>query len=113
MDDGRQRCFPRRMDLSSTVTLNNGVGIPWIGLGVFKSSPGKETEQAVRWAMEIGYRHVDTAAYCQNEVDVGRALKDSRVPRETVFVTTKVWNQDQGYQSTLKAFDRSRKKPRH
>jgi diketogulonate reductase-like aldo/keto reductase len=63
----------------------------------------------VRWALEIGYRHVDTAAYYQNEADVGRALKDSRVPRETVFITTKVWNQDQGYQSTLKAFDRSRK----
>jgi diketogulonate reductase-like aldo/keto reductase len=97
------------MDLSSSVKLNNGVDIPWVGLGVFKSPPGRETEQAVRWALEIGYRHIDTAAYYQNEADVGRALKDSRVPRETVFVTTKVWNQDQGFQSTLKAFDRSRK----
>jgi diketogulonate reductase-like aldo/keto reductase len=82
--------------------------MPWVGLGVFKSPPGKETEQAVRWALEIGYRHIDTAAYYQNEADVGRALRDSRVPRETVFVTTKVWNQDQGYENTLKAFDRSR-----
>jgi len=97
------------MDLTSTVKLNNGVEIPWVGLGVFKSPPGKVTEQAVRWALEIGYRHVDTAAYYQNESDVGRALKDSRVPRETVFVTTKVWNNDQGFQNTLKAFDRSRK----
>jgi len=97
------------MDLTSTVQLYNGVEIPWVGLGVFKSPPGRETEQAVRWALEIGYRHIDTAAYYQNESDVGRALKDSGVPRETVFVTTKVWNNDQGFQNTLKAFDRSRK----
>ena len=97
------------MDLTSTVKLNNGVEIPWVGLGVFKSAPGQETEQAVRWALEIGYRHVDTAAFYENETDVGRALKDSGVPRESVFVTTKVWNADQGYESTLMAFDRSRK----
>jgi diketogulonate reductase-like aldo/keto reductase len=95
--------------LTSTVALNNGVQIPWIGLGVFKSPPGKETEQAVRWALEIGYRHVDTAAYYENEADVGRALRDSGVQREQVFITTKVWNSDQGYEQTLKAFDRSRK----
>jgi methylglyoxal/glyoxal reductase len=109
LDKERQNCFLRRMDLTSTVKLNNGIEIPWVGLGVFKSPPGKETEHAVRWALEIGYRHVDTAAYYQNEADVGRALKDSGVPRESVFITTKVWNQDQGFQSTLKAFDRSRK----
>ncbi len=97
------------MDLTSTVKLNNGVEIPWVGLGVFKSAPGNETEQAVRWALEIGYRHVDTAAYYQNEEDVGRALKDSGIARERVFVTTKVWNPDQGYEQTLKAFDRSRR----
>jgi diketogulonate reductase-like aldo/keto reductase len=82
--------------------------MPWLGLGVFKSPPGKETEQAVRWALEIGYRHIDTAALYENEADVGRALKDSGVPRNTVFITTKVWNTDQGYKETLKAFDRSR-----
>jgi diketogulonate reductase-like aldo/keto reductase len=98
------------MDLTSTVKLNNGVEIPWVGLGVFKSPPGKETEQAVRWALEIGYRHIDTAAFYENEADVGRALKDSGVPRETVFVTTKVWNTDLGYEQALKAFDRSREK---
>jgi diketogulonate reductase-like aldo/keto reductase len=97
-------------DLSSAVALGNGVQIPWLGLGVFKSPPGKETEQAVRWALEIGYRHVDTAALYENEADVGRALKDSGVPRKKVFVTTKVWNTDQGYEETLRAFDRSRKK---
>jgi diketogulonate reductase-like aldo/keto reductase len=97
------------MDLSSTVKLNNGLEIPWVGLGTYLSKVGKETEQAVRWALEIGYRHIDTAAFYQNEADVGRALHDSGVPREKVFITTKVWNSDQGYQATLKAFDRSRK----
>ena len=97
------------VNLASTVALANGVQIPWLGLGVFKSPPGKETEQAVRWALEVGYRHIDTAAFYQNEADVGRALKDSGVPRETVFITTKVWNTDQGYDQALKAFDHSRK----
>ena len=98
------------MDLSSRVKLNNGVEMPWVGLGVFRSAPGRETEQAARWALEIGYRHIDTAAYYDNETDVGRALKASGLPRESVFITTKVWNADQGYESTLKAFDRSRAK---
>ena len=95
--------------LASTVRLGNGVEIPWVGLGVFKSPPGKETEQAVRWALEIGYRHIDTAAFYQNEEDVARGLKGSGVPRESVFITTKVWNTDQGYEQALKAFDRSRR----
>ena len=96
------------MDLSSTLKLNNGVDIPGLGLGVFKSSPGKETERAVRWALEIGYRHIDTAAFYANEADVGRALKNSGIPREKVFITTKVWNSDQGFDRTLAAFDLSR-----
>ena len=96
------------MDLTSAVQLNNGVTMPWLGLGVFKTGPGEETEQAVRWALDIGYRHIDTAAYYENEADVGRAIADSGVPREAIFITTKVWNTDQGYESTLKAFDRSR-----
>ena len=95
-------------NLASTVRLGNGVQIPWVGLGVFKSPPGKETEQAVRWALELGYRHIDTAAFYQNEQDVARGLKASGVPREKVFITTKVWNTDQGYDQALKAFDRSR-----
>jgi diketogulonate reductase-like aldo/keto reductase len=98
------------MDLSSGVKLNNGVKMPWLGLGVFKSAPGKETEQAVRWALEIGYRHIDTAAAYDNEEDVGKAVKNSGLPRESLFITTKVWNADQGYESTLKAFDLSRRK---
>jgi len=98
------------MNLSSTVKLNNGVQMPWVGLGVFQSEPGRATEQAVRWALEIGYRHVDTAAYYGNEADVGKAVRESGIPRESVFVTTKVWNADQGFESTLKAFDLSRRK---
>lgn len=97
------------MDISSMVELNNGVRMPWLGLGVFKSTPGAETEQAVRWALEIGYRHIDTAAYYANEADVGRAIKESGIPREKIFVTTKVWNSDQGYEKTLAAFERSRR----
>ncbi len=97
------------MDLTSTARLNNGVQMPWLGLGVYKASPGKETEQAVRWALEIGYRHIDTAAMYQNESDVGRAIRASGMPREQIFVTTKVWNADQGYSSTLEAYDRSRR----
>jgi len=62
----------------------------------------------VRWALEIGYRHLDTAALYANEADVGRAIRDSGVPRESIFVTTKVWNSEQGYDSTLRAFDKSR-----
>ena len=97
------------MDLRSTVKLNNGVQMPWVGLGVFLSGEGQETESAVRWALELGYRHIDTAAVYKNEKDVGKALKSSGVPREQVFVTTKVWNADQGFESTLKAFDASRR----
>jgi diketogulonate reductase-like aldo/keto reductase len=115
MDGGGQFVFTgggcagrKEMDLSSAVKLNNGVQMPWLGLGVFRSNPGTETEQAVRWALEIGYRHIDTAAFYDNEADVGKAVRESGVPRESVFVTTKVWNTDHGYESTLKAFDRSR-----
>jgi diketogulonate reductase-like aldo/keto reductase len=98
------------MDLTSTIGLNNGVEIPLFGFGVFLSEPGKVTEQAVRWALEIGYRHIDTAALYKNESDVGKAVRDSGIPREKIFITTKVWNSDQGYESTLKAFDASRKR---
>lgn len=98
------------MNLTTTVKLNNGVEIPWVGLGVFKSEPGEETAQAVRWALEIGYRHIDTAALYANEESVGTAIRESGVDRDDIFVTTKVWNTDQGYETTLAAFDESRKK---
>src|SRR5690606_16498435 len=66
-----------------------------------------EVEQAIRWALELGYRHIDTARIYENETGVGRGIRESGVPREEIFVTTKVWNSDQGYDTTLRAFDAS------
>ncbi len=90
--------------------LNNGVKIPWLGFGVFEVPEGEEVIQSVLWALEAGYRSIDTAKIYRNEEGVGKAIKQSGVPREEIFVTTKVWNRDQGYQSTLDAFDASLKR---
>jgi len=87
--------------------LNNGVLIPRLGLGVYQSAQGKETESAVAYALEIGYRLIDTASAYGNEADVGRAVKFSGISRADLFITTKVWNSDQGYENTLNAFDDS------
>ncbi|MEU5327129.1 aldo/keto reductase [Streptomyces parvus] len=89
-----------------TLTLNNGVTIPQLGFGVFQV-PDDETTAAVSAALEAGYRSIDTAAVYGNEVGVGRALAASGIPREELFVTTKLWNADQGYEATLAAFDAS------
>ncbi|MGW6414514.1 aldo/keto reductase [Streptomyces sp. NPDC055055] len=89
-----------------TVTLNNGVEIPQLGFGVFQV-PDDETAAAVTTALETGYRSIDTAAIYGNEAGVGRALAASGLPREELFVTTKLWNADQGYDDTLRAFDAS------
>ncbi|MFJ4440362.1 aldo/keto reductase [Streptomyces sp. NPDC088923] len=91
---------------SPTVTLNNGVLMPQLGFGVFQV-PDEETTAAVTSALEAGYRSVDTAAVYGNERGVGRALASSGVPRGELFVTTKLWNDDQGYDATLRAFDAS------
>jgi diketogulonate reductase-like aldo/keto reductase len=99
-----------KMCIDSTVTLNNGVHMPALGLGVYQSPPGTITQHAIRIALKLGYRHVDTAAIYGNEMDVGPALKESGVPREQVFVTTKLWNADQGYDSTFAACSQSLKK---
>src|SRR5512147_328374 len=96
--------------LKSKIHLNNGVSMPFIGLGVYLMRSGRETYQAVKAALETGYRLVDTASMYRNEEDVGRAIKDSAVPREEVFVTTKLWNDDHGYDSALRAFDTSLKR---
>ncbi|MGE5399337.1 MAG: aldo/keto reductase [Ignavibacteriales bacterium] len=97
------------LTINDTVKLNNGVEIPRLGLGVYLSNPGAETQNAVKWALEAGYRHIDTAAFYKNEKDVGHAIKQSNVPREEIFVTTKLWNEDHGYDSALRAFDISLK----
>ncbi|WP_329042447.1 aldo/keto reductase [Streptomyces sp. NBC_00178] len=89
-----------------TVTLNNGVTIPQLGFGVFQV-PDDETTAAVAAALEAGYRSIDTATAYGNEAGVGRALAESGLPREELFVTTKLWNADQGYDATLAAFDAS------
>jgi diketogulonate reductase-like aldo/keto reductase len=74
-----------------------------LGLGVFQSRPGRETKQAVAWALELGYRHIDTAALYENESDVGAAIRGSGISREEVFVTTKLWHTDQGFESSQRA----------
>ena len=95
------------MNLHSTCTLNNGVKIPFMGLGVFRSPAGDVTSSAVHHALQAGYRHIDTAKIYANEQDVGRAIAESDVPRQEIFVTTKLANADQGYDSTLRAIDES------
>ena len=95
------------LNLESHAKLNNGVEIPRLGLGVYQSPPGKTTERAVSYALKIGYRHVDTAYLYGNESDVGKSLHESGVSRAEVFITTKVWNSDQGYNTTLQACERS------
>jgi diketogulonate reductase-like aldo/keto reductase len=92
--------------MTTTVTLNNGVVMPAIGLGVFQTPP-EETTAAVRAALNTGYRHVDTAAAYGNEREAGQAIADSRVDRSEVFIETKVWISDYGYEQTLHAFDKS------
>ncbi|MCG8390570.1 MAG: aldo/keto reductase [Cytophagales bacterium] len=97
------------LEQQKSVTLSNGEIIPQVGLGVLKAQNGLEVENAVITALENGYRLIDTAAAYRNEDGVGRAIKRSGVPREDIFLTTKVWNSDQGYEETLAAFERSLK----
>lgn len=94
-------------DIKGTFTLHNGVKMPYFGLGVYLSEDGDEVINAVKWALETGYRHIDTASIYNNEEGVGVGIKESNVPREDIFVVSKVWNSDQGYNNTLKAFDMS------
>lgn len=93
------------LTIESTVTLNNGVDMPRFGLGVWRSEAGQETEDAVRWALEAGYIHVDTAALYANEKEVGTIVNSGIIPRENVFVTSKVWVDKLSYDGTKQAFD--------
>lgn len=95
--------------LTDSTVLNNGVHMPWFGLGTYKAE-GAEVANAVTTALELGYRSIDTAAVYGNEEEVGQSIASSGVARDSLFVTTKVWNSDQGYDTTLKAFDTSCKK---
>lgn len=98
-------------NLQDTTTLHNGVKMPWFGLGVFKVEEGQELVQAVKNAIKHGYRGVDTAAIYGNETGVGKGIlegiKEAGISRDDLFITSKVWNDDLGYDSTLKAFETS------
>ncbi|MDU5146082.1 MAG: aldo/keto reductase [Paenibacillus dendritiformis] len=92
------------------VTLNNGVRMPQLGLGVWRVEEGQQVKESVKTALDIGYRLIDTAAIYQNEAGVGEGMRESGVKREDIFLTTKVWNSDQGYDETLRAFETSLQK---
>ena len=90
--------------------LNNGLKMPWLGFGVFRMDDGQEVEQAVRVALDIGYRSFDTATIYGNERGLGKALRESGISREDIFLTTKVWNDDQRRKRTVAAFEESLKR---
>jgi diketogulonate reductase-like aldo/keto reductase len=96
--------------LESRLPLRDGHAIPILGLGVYQAPQGEETQTAVRAALAAGYRHIDTARVYQNETDVGQALHDSGVPRDQVFITTKLWNADHGYEAAILACEASLKR---
>ena len=95
------------LTIESTTTLNNGVEMPMLGLGTWQIRDGQPVRRAIEWALEAGYRHIDTAAMYGNERGVGQAVRESGIPREEIFVTTKLWNDDHGYDQALRAFDES------
>lgn len=101
-------------NLQDTTTLHNGVEMPWFGLGVFKVEEGPELVNAVKVAIKHGYRSIDTAAIYENEEGVGQGiregLKEAGISREDLFVTSKVWNADLGYESTIAAYEKSLQK---
>lgn len=94
--------------MKDTFKLNNGRTIPCIGYGTYKT-PSEETEKAVSEALNMGYRHIDTAAFYANESGVGAAVRKSEIPREEIFVTSKLWNANRGYEKTKKAFEQTMK----
>ena len=96
------------LSIQSTVTLNDAVAMPLFGFGTYQIASGGSCLSALTHALKCGYRHIDTAALYGNESDVGRAVRESGLARSEVFVTTKLWNSDHGYDSTLRAFERSR-----
>ena len=95
------------LSLDTTVPLHNGARIPLLGFGTFKIPDGPDVEQAVATALDAGYRHIDTAMIYRNEAGVGRAVAASGIDRAEIFITTKLWNSDQGYETALEAIDAS------
>lgn len=96
-------------ELQNKAALNDGVDMPWFGLGVYKAEEGPEVENSVRFALETGYRLVDTASFYENEAGVGKAVRESGIPRDQIFVTTKLWNADHGYEKAIRACEKSLK----
>jgi len=96
-----------KMTIDSRVRLNNGVEMPYFGLGVYLASAGKEVQQVMQHALRLGYRLFDTASMYDNEYDVGKVIRESPIPRQDIFVTTKLWNSDHGYDKSIKAFHKS------
>lgn len=96
--------------LTAKVKLNNGVEMPWFGLGVWQVKDGEEAKDSVKAALKAGYIGIDTAAAYKNEKSVGEAIRESGLNREDLFITSKVWNGDQGYDETLAAFDATMEK---
>lgn len=97
------------LSIHSTKKLSNGIEMPRLGLGVYKMTEPDSAIQAMTAALDYGYRHIDTASLYANEKEVGEAVRASNVPRKDIFITTKVWNTDQGYDQTLRAFEKSLK----
>jgi methylglyoxal/glyoxal reductase len=98
---------PENADRIPRCTLNNGLQMPMLGLGMFRMIAGESSRLSLVWALQNGYRLIDTAYTYNNEKDVGEAVRESGLPREQLFVTTKLWNTDQGYREALTAFDQS------
>jgi len=96
--------------IDTKVKLNNGVEMPIFGLGVYQARRGRKTQEAVFNALKAGYRLIDTASMYENEKDVGEAVRKSSIPREEVFITTKLWNSEHGYDPAISAFEKSRKR---
>ena len=94
--------FENLSSIESRTTLHNGVKMPVLGFGVWRMEDGDEVISAVKYAIKQGYRLIDTASVYGNETGVGQAIQESGVPREELFITTKVWNTDQGYDTTLR-----------
>lgn len=95
------------IDVRSALILAGGIAVPRLALGVFRAGAGSATRDAVLAALRVGYRHIDTAAVYGNEAEVGEAIRESGIPRDEVFVTTKLWNDDHGYDAALRACERS------
>jgi diketogulonate reductase-like aldo/keto reductase len=100
----------QKLSIDTKVRLNNGIEMPVLGFGTYQIGKGVKAQDAVRYALEAGYRLIDTAAFYGNEEEVGEAVRQSAIAREEIFVTTKLWNSDHGHKVAIAAFEKSLKK---